>query len=74
MNKVVDSEDEENKVKRMPRTKEQLAIIRPWQNEIMSKYLLHLFNEAGDTILFKSTVLKKFNEAGVPLTWTRLCL
>jgi hypothetical protein len=30
MNKVLDSEDEVNTVKRRSRTKAQLAIVRPW--------------------------------------------
>lgn len=73
MNKVLDSEDEYNVIKRRSRTKAQLAIVRPWQNKIMAKFLLKLFEEAGeDTVLQRSTVNNKYNEAGVPLTWARL--
>ena len=40
----------------------------------MAKFLELLFEETKDTVLHKTTVYKKFNEAGVPLTWNRLCL
>jgi hypothetical protein len=72
MNKVLDSDDEVNNIKRESRTAEERAVMKPWQNEIMANFLEKLFGEACETILYKSTVLNKFNEAGVPLTWARL--
>jgi hypothetical protein len=48
MNKLLDSEDEVNTVKRRSRTKAQLAIVRPWQNKIMARFLTKLFDEAGE--------------------------
>jgi hypothetical protein len=69
MNKAIDSDDEYNMVKRKSRTKDMLAIVRPWQNEIMADFLRLLFKEAGNNVLFRSTVTNKFNEAGVPITW-----
>ena len=48
MNKVLDSEDEVNTVKRRSRTKAQLAIVRPWQNKIMARFLAKLFEETGE--------------------------
>jgi hypothetical protein len=39
----------------------------------MATFLEMLFKEAGDEcILTRSSVINKFNEAGVPLTWARL--
>ena len=72
MNKVLDSDDEVNHIKRIPRTAEERAIIKPWQNEIMAKFLLLLFEEQGTPYLIKENVLRKYNEAGVPITWQRL--
>ena len=72
MNKVLDADDVYNMVKRKPRTKGDLAIVRPWQNKVMANFLAQLFKEAGDQVLQKTTVINKFNEAGVPLTWARL--
>lgn len=74
MNKALDSDDEINMIKRKPRNAAERAIITPWQNEVMAKFLMLLFEEVRDGIYFKSTIVKKFNEAGVPLTWSRLCL
>ena len=51
MNKVLDSDDEYNTVKRKARTKPMLAIVRPWQNKIMADFLEMLFKEAGDAVL-----------------------
>ena len=47
MNKVLDSDDEVNMVKRKSRNRAQLAIVRPWQNKMMARFLLRLFEEAG---------------------------
>ena len=38
----------------------------------MANFLRMLFKEAGEILLPKSTVLAKFNEAGVPITWCRI--
>ena len=72
MNKLLDSDDEYNCVKRRSRTKAQLAIVRPWQNQIMADFLQILWAEAGDNILTRQNVMDKYNEAGVPITWARL--
>jgi hypothetical protein len=72
MNKALDSDDEYNLVKRRSRTKPDLAIVRPWQNEIMATFMKQLFEEAGDRVLLRSYVLDKYNEAGVPITWARI--
>lgn len=40
----------------------------------MARFLNMLFEEAGDEILDKDTVINKFNEAGVPITWSRLTM
>ena len=72
MNKALDSDDEYNMVKRRSRTKAELAIVRPWQNQIMSDFLDMLFKEADENILMRTTVMAKYNEAGVPITWARL--
>ena len=72
MNKALDSDDEYNVVKRRSRTKGELAVVRPWQNLIMANFLKMLFEEAGEIILTRSSVMGKFNEAGVPITWARL--
>ncbi len=40
----------------------------------MTKFLQLLFKESLTIYIPKSNVLKKFNEAGVPVTWTRLVL
>ena len=48
MNKMLDSEDEVNTVKRRSRTRAQLAIVRPWQNKIMASFLTKLFEDAGE--------------------------
>lgn len=74
MNKVLDSDDEVNHIKRKARTAEERNIIKPWQNKIMSDFLLLLFKEANSEFIFKQNALKKYNEAGVPITWSRLCL
>ena len=74
MNKVCDSEDEVNNIKRQSRDATDRGIMKPWQNEIMARFLLLLFEEMGDTVLYKHTVLNKYNESGVPLTWARLVL
>lgn len=57
MNKVMDSDDEINMVKRKPRNKTERDILKPWQNDIMAKFLLLLFQEAGDSVLPKTTVI-----------------
>lgn len=73
MNKILDSDDEVNMVKRRPRTKDELNIVRPWQNLIMARFLDILFKENAETgYLLKSTVTRKFNESGVPVTWPRM--
>lgn len=72
MNKVLDSDDEVNKVKRKPRTKGDLSVVRPWQNLIMVKFLDMLFKSSRNGYVLRSTVLNKFNEAGVPITWQRM--
>ena len=73
MNKVLDSDDEVNTVKRKARNRAQLAIVRPWQNKMMARFLLKLFEEAGpDRVLQKTTVINKYNQAGVPITWNRI--
>lgn len=72
MNKALDSDDEDNLIKRRSRTKYDLSIVRPWQNDIMSDFMKILFKESGSTVLFKQTITNKFNEAGVPLTWQRI--
>jgi hypothetical protein len=72
MNKALYSDDEYNVVKRRSRTKGELVVVRPWQNLIMANFLKMLFEEAGEIILTRSSVMGKFNEAGVPITWARL--
>lgn len=72
MNKAIDSEDDSNSVKRRPRTKADLAIVRPWQNQIMGRFLDILLQEAPNGYLLKSTLMRKYNESGVPITWPRL--
>lgn len=73
INKAIDSDDEENlSVPRVPVDKEWRCNRRKFQNEVMKEMLQLLFKEHPDTILFKHTVIKKFNEASVPLTWNRL--
>lgn len=69
MNKAIDSDDEDNLVKRRSRTRHDLMIVRPWQNEIMSDFMKVLFKESGETVLFRQTINNKYNEAGVPITW-----
>lgn len=38
----------------------------------MMEFMQMLFKEADDTILMKQSILNKFNEANVPITWARL--
>lgn len=56
MNHVLDSEDEVNIVKRKPRTRHDLAIVRPWQNQVMATFLDILFRESPHGYLFRQTV------------------
>jgi hypothetical protein len=72
MNRAIDSDDEVNLAKRKSRTRSDLAIVRPWQNEIMADFMKVLFKESGKTVLFHHTVQNKYNEAGVPITWARI--
>ena len=72
INKILGAYDEVNDMKRKPRNKGELAIIRPWQNEIMTKFLELVLRESQNGYLHKSSVMKKFNEAAMPITWTRL--
>jgi len=39
MTKILLEDDEINTVKRKPRTRDELAIVRPWQNKIMANFL-----------------------------------
>lgn len=72
MNKALDSEDEYNVAKRRPRTKPELAIVRPWQNKVMARFLSMLLEEAGDMWLTRDWVLNRYKESGVPITWPRI--
>jgi len=72
MNKALDSEDEYNVAKRRPRTKPELAIVRPWQNKVMARFLSMLLEEAGEQWLLRDWVLNRYKESGVPITWPRI--
>ncbi|CDW90021.1 3-5 exonuclease family protein [Stylonychia lemnae] len=61
-----------NNVKRKPRTKAELEIVRPWQNKIMASFLTKLFKESDKEYMLRSTVIRKYNESGVPITWARI--
>lgn len=74
MNKVIDSDDEINTVKRKPRTKDELAVVRPWQNKIMTQFLDILFRESLHGYLVKSSAIRSYNETGVPISWPRIGL
>lgn len=74
MNKTLESYDEINQVKRKSRNKEELAIIRPWQNLIMAKFMDFLLADSKQGYLVKTSMIKNFAEAGVPLSLNRLGL
>lgn len=38
----------------------------------MANFLKKLFSESGNGYVLKTTALAKYNEAGVPITWSRL--
>jgi len=46
--------------------------LKPWQNEIMAGFLQILFKEHPNLPLYKTTVIRKYIEAGVPITWPRI--
>eukprot|EP00347_Sterkiella_histriomuscorum_P014499 403360645 len=73
MVKVLQDEDAVNSIKRMPRKKADLDIVRPWQNRIMAKFLENILTEEREKgYMLKSTVLRRFNEYWVPITWARI--
>lgn len=58
MNKLFIEDDEINTVRRKPRTKEELGVVRPWQNKIMAGFLKKLLEEEKRGYILKSTVLR----------------
>ncbi|CDW72630.1 UNKNOWN [Stylonychia lemnae] len=54
------------------RTTSELEILRPWQNKLMISFLAKLFKESQHEYLLKSTVVRKYNEAGVPFIQPRI--
>ncbi|CDW77758.1 3-5 exonuclease family protein [Stylonychia lemnae] len=66
--------DRQMELERLKQIEEEKLILRPWQVKITAEFMRLLFQEVGQNcILYKSIVIKKFIEAGVPLTWNKLC-
>eukprot|EP00347_Sterkiella_histriomuscorum_P022713 403337439 len=59
---------------RQKKIEEEKSILRPWQVAITADFMRLIFKEVGDQcVLYKSFVIRKFIEGGVPLTWNKLC-